>query len=332
MRKIYFIYPEFGSTVTGGTLYDVQLCKYLKKIFIYHYSIVVNHDISNIKLYSKIKSIPKNSIIVVDGYLANRIKDILKKYKNINLLVHHPCSLEDPSSRSSNLRLFFNERLAFSQANKITTVSKYMKSKISRYLNNYSNVSIVYPGIRECFFNSKGITKSKNILSIGNVIPRKGYEWLINSLSILKFDWHLNIIGSYNIDDIYYQSLTALIKKKHLEKKITFLGSVETDTMLDYLHKSKLFILSTHYEGFGMALLESSIFGVKVITTDLPVLREVLRNRDADFIEEGNINSLAESIEYNFNNTCPKPMISSIDKYGWKRAARNFKTVLYGKR
>ena len=33
MRKIYFIYPKFGSTITGGTLYDVQLCKYLKKIF-----------------------------------------------------------------------------------------------------------------------------------------------------------------------------------------------------------------------------------------------------------------------------------------------------------
>ena len=32
MRKIYFIYPKFGSTVTGGTLYDIQLCKYLKKI------------------------------------------------------------------------------------------------------------------------------------------------------------------------------------------------------------------------------------------------------------------------------------------------------------
>ena len=31
MRKIYFIYPKFGSTITGGTLYDVELCKYLKK-------------------------------------------------------------------------------------------------------------------------------------------------------------------------------------------------------------------------------------------------------------------------------------------------------------
>ena len=95
--------------------------------------------------------------------------------------------------------------------------------------------------------------------------------------------------------------------------------------MLDYLQKSKLFILTTHYEGFGMALLESSISGVKVITTDLPVLREVLRSRDVDFVEENNVKSLAETIEHNFNNHVSKSASSSIEKYGWKRAARNFK-------
>ena len=81
-----------------------------------------------------------------------------------------------------------------------------------------------------------------------------------------------------------------------------------------------------------MALLESSISGVKVITTDLPVLREVLKSRDVDFVEENNIQALAETIEYNFNNHASKTVSSSIGKYGWKRAARNFKMVLYGTR
>ena len=123
-----------------------------------------------------------------------------------------------------------------------------------------------------------------------------------------------------------------MIKSYKLEDKITFLGSVETKTMLDYLQKSKLFILATHYEGFGMALLESSISGVKVITTDLPVLREVLKSRDVDFVEENNVKLLAETIEHNFNSHVSKSAPSSIGKYGWKRAARNFKMVLYGTR
>ena len=332
MRKIYFIYPKFGSTITGGTLYDIQLCKYLKKIFIYHFGIIVRHDISSIKLFTKLKKIPKESIIIVDGYLANRIKYIIKKFGNISLLVHHPCSLEDPSKRSSNLKLYFNEKTAFTYAKSITTVSKYMKLKISKYLNKNSKIHVVYPGIRDCFFNYNTATNSKNLISIGNIIPRKGHEWLIKSLSKLKFDWHLNIIGDYSVDKDYYQRLDLLVKSYGLEDKITFLGSVETKTMLDYLKKSKLFILATHYEGFGMALLESSISGVKVITTDLPVLREVLKSRDVDFVEENNIQALAETIEYNFNNHASKTVSSSIGKYGWKRAARNFKMVLYGTR
>ena len=104
-----------------------------------------------------------------------------------------------------------------------------MKLKISEYLNKYSNINVVYPGIRDCFFNCNTATNSKNILSIGNIIPRKGYEWLIKSLSQLKFDWHLNIIGDYSIDKNYYQRLGLLIKNYKLEDKITFLGSVETE-------------------------------------------------------------------------------------------------------
>ena len=65
---------------------------------------------SSIKLFTKLNKIPKESIIIVDGYLANRIKYIIKKFDNISLLVHHPCSLEDPAKRSSNLKLYFNEK------------------------------------------------------------------------------------------------------------------------------------------------------------------------------------------------------------------------------
>ena len=213
MRKIYFIYPKFGNITTGGTLYDFQLCLYLKKIFIYHQSIIVSHDASSIKIFSKLKSIPKDSIVIIDGYLANRIKYLLKKFKNINLLIHHPCSLEDPSNRTSCLRLFFNEKIAFTHAKSITTVSKYMQSRIRKYLNRRLDGSVVYPGIRDCLFKCKADTESMNILSIGNLIPRKGYEWLVESLSRLNVDWHLNIIGDYNIDNDYYQKLITLIKK-----------------------------------------------------------------------------------------------------------------------
>ena len=36
MKKIFFIFPEFKDTITGGTLYDQEASKYLKKIHVHH--------------------------------------------------------------------------------------------------------------------------------------------------------------------------------------------------------------------------------------------------------------------------------------------------------
>ena len=126
--------------------------------------------------------------------------------------------------------------------------------------------------------------------------------WLIESLKNIDINWHLNIIGHYNKDDQYYNELISLIQKYQLQDKISLLGNISNENMFKYINNSKLFVLPTYYEGFGMALLESSIAGLKVITTDLPVLREVLRNREVDFKEVININSITIAIKNNLEN------------------------------
>ena len=96
------------------------------------------------------------------------------------------------------------------------------------------------------------------------------------------------------------------------------------------MSNSKIFVLPTYYEGYGMALLESSIAGLKTITTDLPVLREVLKNRDVDFIPKDDINLLANSISkslYELNNKIYE--VENID-YSWEKSALEFKRALYG--
>ena len=170
---------------------------------------------------------------------------------------------------------------------------------------------------------------SNNILSIGNVIRRKGYLWLIESLKNIDINWHLNIIGHYNKDDQYYNELISLIQKYQLQDKISLLGNISNENMFKYINNSKLFVLPTYYEGFGMALLESSIAGLKVITTDLPVLREVLRNREVDFIEVNNINSLTIAIKNNLENSFISNKKDNKIQYSWERAAANFSKAMY---
>ena len=43
MKKLFFIFPEFEGTTTGGTLYDHEVCKYLKKLHVPAKKIIVSN-------------------------------------------------------------------------------------------------------------------------------------------------------------------------------------------------------------------------------------------------------------------------------------------------
>ena len=84
-----------------------------------------------------------------------------------------------------------------------------------------------------------------------------------------------------------------------MSRKIRFLGNISNDEKMRYMLQSNLFALPTFYEGFGISLVEAST-RVDVITTDLPVLSEVLRGVQIQFVPMNNSKRLAEAIETNF--------------------------------
>ena len=65
MKKIFFIFPEFKNTITGGTLYDLETIRYLKKIHVPIKKIIVPSSINRMKLSCLINNLPKKSIILI---------------------------------------------------------------------------------------------------------------------------------------------------------------------------------------------------------------------------------------------------------------------------
>ena len=326
MKKLFFIFPEFEGTITGGTLYDYEVCKYLKKLHVPAKKIIVSNSITQIKLLSLVNNLPKKSIILIDGYLANRISFLFNK--NIHILVHHPCCLEKREGKMSNLNLYFNEKRAFSNSKSIITVSFYMKKVINSLLDRIVKTEVAYPGIDDKYYSNKTDLNSKNILAIGNVIERKGYDILIESLSKINHTWHLNIIGKYSKNDIYYLKLINQIEKYKLSKNITFLGNIADDVKMKYMLNSKIFVLPTSYEGFGISLVEACALGMNVITSDLPVLKEALRGGKVTFFPKDDSKKLAKAIEYSLLS---EPYISNskLRYYNWNTTAKIFIRALY---
>ena len=71
------------------------------------------------------------------------------------------------------------------------------------------------------------------------------------------------------------RTLQAWVAQRDLSERVTFLGAVPATHIQSELSAADLFLFPTHYESFGLAVVEAQAAGVPVACSDLPVMQEV---------------------------------------------------------
>jgi glycosyltransferase involved in cell wall biosynthesis len=107
----------------------------------------------------------------------------------------------------------------------------------------------------------------------GRLASEKGHELLLMSFKkLLGAHPHLSlkIAG----DGPLRADLELKVKELGLEKQVLFMG-YQCD-MVAFLRDIDIFVLSSHYEGFGLVLVEAMAAGLPVVATDVGGVREVL--------------------------------------------------------
>lgn len=104
----------------------------------------------------------------------------------------------------------------------------------------------------------------KNVVAVGNLTERKGFDLLLDVFSHLKEDpIRLSIIGDGRDREILMQ------KKERLGlKNVHFLGIKRNP--YPYMHQADLFVLSSRYEGFPNVLLEAGACGTYALANNCP--------------------------------------------------------------
>lgn len=159
---------------------------------------------------------------------------------------------------------------------RIIVVSKKLAADIG-----HGNVTTVYNGIMP----PQGSELSAPLpahpvhpvwLSVGRLVPAKGFDFLIDAFQHVKGT--LFIAGS----GPEHESLEQQIRNTSQQGKIVLLGHREDIPAL--MHFADGVVISSRREGFSYVFAEALLAGKPVIATDVPIANEFL---DAQFIHHG---------------------------------------------
>ncbi len=305
--KHYFLYgislsdlektqKSIAEVVNNGD-YDVVYCeqdrytmapfflKYIKKPNVYYCQQPVNFRNEVSKMLNKKAGLDHKNLIesIHLAFYGNRIVKTDKKYSNYSNYV---------------------------------VSNSYFSSEY--LMQNYGiNSFVSYLGVDTNLFKQFDLPKENFVLSVGQCIPEKGFDFIITSLS--KIDSNIRpeliIVSDQGFDD-WKNYLIELANKLGVRLRIL---SMISDNELVLLHnKAKLLVYAPYLEPFGLVPLEAMSCGTPIVAIKEGGVREsvidnktgILTERDEfDFANaivkllknEDNRNELAENAYQNVN-------------------------------
>ncbi len=171
-------------------------------------------------------------------------------------------------------------------------------------------------------------TGYKNIVSIGNLSKRKGFDLLLNVFSYLKNEpIKLTIFG----DGPDKEQL--LIQKNDLQlDNVSFFGKVNNP--FPFVKQADLFILSSRYEGFPNVLLEAGACGTYSLANNAPGgINEIIQEGiNGEIYDINDAEGFASRIKQILNKSYQKEqIITSIESRFSKKVIMNHYESLFEK-
>jgi len=146
---------------------------------------------------------------------------------------------------------------------------------------------IIPVGIDTSLFGPPPAKRDIDILGAGSLIPLKRYDLFIGSIGVLKEsfpDIKAVICGK----GPEMAGLQTLAGRLNLSGNIAFAGELPYAEVLAMMQRSKIFLHTSNYEGFGAVLAEALYAGAHVVSFCKPMDREYRHHYVVNSAEEMN--------------------------------------------
>jgi glycosyltransferase involved in cell wall biosynthesis len=191
-----------------------------------------------------------------------------------------------------------SERAALAVSARVVVTSEATaRILMADYGVSSQRVSVVRPGtdlVPPAPGSDDGVVR---LLSVGSVVPVKGYDVLIKAVAMLAdMRWHLTIAGDRTRDPVAAARLDADIAAYGLEDRVSVLGAVSPERILELFSASDLFVLASRFEGYGMALAEAIAHGLPVVSTKAGAIPDTVPAEAGMLVPPGDPVALANSL------------------------------------
>lgn len=219
------------------------------------------------KFLKKIIKIHGKPDIVHSHYLlmTSAASNVVPQYDIPWVCTEHWSQINSPNLSK---KIIEKGKLAYAKVDKILGVSNQTVNSIREKFAK--DATVMYNMVDNRYFaddSNQGITDNFAFISIGEMSDnRKGFDILLKAFHKylnLGNDGILYIIGHGILQNQY----EALAKELGISKYVKFLPEMSQEELASYIDRSKVLVMSSRIETFGVVLIEAMAKGKPVIAT-----------------------------------------------------------------
>ena len=225
-------------------------------------------------------------------YTAYKIKKI---YNIPYVVTEHSTDFLDGKYKSNykiNSKIYKKIFKAFNNSKKIICVSSILKKNIKRHYKIKDNKFSIIPNL-SLNINYKSKNKKTDIIFVGSFEKRKNPLLLIKAFKkVYKKKLKMRLIG----DGELKKEMSNYINKNNLNKYVTLFSNIGRKSVLKMIADSKLLVLPSYFETFGVVVIEAYSMGIPVLMTDSLGVRDLHNSNCSRIIKKINSQYLSNEI------------------------------------
>jgi len=346
VKRVILAIPGKLDTPTGGYIYDRLVVDGLRQSG-WHVDVVslgegfpAPDEPTRQRALDLLAALPHPCPVIIDGLAYGVMPEARKHLHPANpiiALVHHPLALETGVSPERAHFLEASETLALSFAVEVIVTSPSTgRELVKNYNVDEKILTVICPGTeRAAHFALITEKQTVRLLSVGAIVPRKGFITLVRALmELAQLDWSLSIVGDPTRSADTTRELSLAIDQAGLAQRVNLLGAL-TRPELDRLYsESDIFVLASEHEGYGMAYAEAMAHGLPVIGTRAGAIPDTVPKDAGLLVEPGNVADLSQALKRLISDAALRHRLAAGARQvaatlpTWADATRQFESVL----